>query len=79
MVSAEELAGFLVKAAAAVGRLDLTLGPEDRTFRDLAIDDTVEGMPMPRPLDGVREQLLAGSDPGGCAVARLLSTGLGVH
>jgi hypothetical protein len=63
VVTAHELAAFLVKAAAAVGRLDLTLGPEDRAFRDLAIGEMVEGMPMPRPLDGVREELLVGTDP----------------
>jgi hypothetical protein len=65
MVTANELADFLVRTAATIGRLDLTLGPDDRSFRELAIGEMVEGMPMPRPLDGVREQLLAGVDPAG--------------
>jgi hypothetical protein len=65
MVTANELACFLIQAAAAVGRLDLTLGPGDSSFREIAIGELVEGMPMPRPLDGAREQLLAGTDPVG--------------
>jgi hypothetical protein len=65
MVTANELADFLVKTAATIGRLDLSLGPNDRSFRELAICEMVEGMPMPRPLDGVRQQLLTGTDRAG--------------
>ena len=63
MVTTNELAAFLVRAAGAVGRLDLAVGADDRCFRDLVIGEMVNGMPVPRPLDGVREQLLGGGDP----------------
>ncbi|WP_374968611.1 hypothetical protein [Terrabacter sp. BE26] len=63
MVTSEDLAAFLVKTAAAVVRLDLTLGSEDERFRQLAISDMVDGVSLPRPLEGLREELLAGADP----------------
>lgn len=78
MVTAQKLADFLVKAAAAVGRLDLTLGPEDGAFRDLAVGNMLEGMPVPGPLDGVREQLLAGTDPV-CALSHAFSQQASVY
>jgi hypothetical protein len=62
-VTANELAHFLVSAAATVGRLRVTLGPDEGNFRDLAISDMVDAIPLLHPLDGVREQLLAGTDP----------------
>ena len=63
MVTAHELAASLVKAAGAVGRLGFEVGPEDRRFRELVIGEMVHEMPIPRPLDCVREQLLADQDP----------------
>lgn len=45
-----------------MARLDLTLGPEDKSFRDLVIGEMVEGIPLPRPLDHLHSQLLDGTD-----------------
>lgn len=59
----EDLAAFLVKAAATVVRFDLTLGPDEAGFRRLAIDNMVDGIPLSDPWAGLQARLLAEEDP----------------
>jgi hypothetical protein len=54
---------FLVKSAAAVVRLGFSGTTDDRRFQQMVLADMVENFPIPRPLDGLQEHLLAGSDP----------------
>jgi hypothetical protein len=61
----EDLAAFFVKAAATVVRFNLTLGPDEASFRRLAIDDLVDGIPLSDPWGGLHARLLAGEDPAG--------------
>lgn len=63
METPNDLAAFLIKAAATVVRLNLALGPDDEGFRQLAIGDMVDGIRLLDPWDGLRERLLAGDDP----------------
>lgn len=65
MATPEELAAYLVKSTAAIMRLDLTLGPQDESFRQLAIGDIVDGVPVIDPWDQVQNRLLCGEDPVG--------------
>ena len=65
MASPEELSAFWVKAAASVVRLNLALGPDEDSFRRLAIDDMVDGIPLSDPWNGLHGRLLAGDDPVG--------------
>lgn len=65
MVTPEEVACFLVKAAATAVRLNDTVGPDEESFRRLAIGDMVDGMPLLDPWDGVQERLRVGIDPVG--------------
>lgn len=46
-----------------MARLDLALGPDDASFRDLVIGEMVKGIPIPPPLADLHEQLLTGTDP----------------
>src|SRR4051812_24091835 len=62
MATSEELASFLMKTAAAIARLDSTLGPDNESFRQLAIGDLVEEMP-PDYFADLHEQLVCGADP----------------
>ncbi|GAA2031012.1 hypothetical protein GCM10009740_20960 [Terrabacter terrae] len=63
MVTPEELASFLVKTAAALARLDNRLGPEDDAFRELAMGELVNEMPVPNYFPDCQEQLALGVDP----------------
>lgn len=63
--AAEDLAAFFVKAAATVVRFNLTMGPDEASFRRLAIDDMVDGIPLSDPWGGLHARLLAGEDPAG--------------
>ena len=65
MATPEDLAVFWVKAAASVVRLNLALGPDEDSFRCLAIDDMVDGIPLADPWNGLHGRLLAGEDPVG--------------
>jgi hypothetical protein len=63
MATSEELASFLVKTAAAIARLDSTLGPDDESFRQLAMGELVDEMPIPDYFADLHEQLVCGVDP----------------
>lgn len=64
MATPKDPAAFLVKAAAAVVRLELTaLEPDDASFRELVLREMVDGIPIPRPFEDLQEHLLAGTDP----------------
>lgn len=63
MVTSRDPVAFLVRAAAAVARLELALGPDDDDFRELVIGEMSDGIPIQRPLEDLHEHLLAGTDP----------------
>jgi hypothetical protein len=63
VVTPEDPAVFLVRAAAAMARLDLTLGPDEESFRDLVIGEMAAGIPLPRPLYHLHGRLLTETNP----------------
>lgn len=72
MATSRDLAAFLIRAAATVVRLDLSLGTDDESFRRIAIGDMVDGVPVLDPWENLQDRLLAGEDPVG-ALSRAFS------
>jgi|SRR5689334_3302630 hypothetical protein len=59
-----ELAAFQVKSAVAIARLDDALGPEDKAFRGLAINElTKDSAPTPYDSTDLLPRLLAAEKP----------------
>ncbi|MEW1954512.1 hypothetical protein [Terrabacter sp. NPDC080008] len=62
-MSSADLAAFLVRAAATLVRLDKTLGPDDEVFRQVAIGDMVDGVPLLDSWELLRKRLHICADP----------------
>jgi hypothetical protein len=63
LVTPNDPAVFLVRAGAAMAQLDLRLGSDDDSFRNLVIGEMAEGIPLPRPLEHLHGQLLTETNP----------------
>lgn len=62
-MSPGDLAAFLVKAVASLVRLEEALGPHDEAFRQVAIGDMVDELPLLDSWELLRERLQICADP----------------